>query len=168
MRLLVPRLFSLYNHPMSKVRTLKHVAESGAVMLAVCHAVGCRHTKPVDLPALMKAVGEMASILPVRDQPHFSERMRCPECGHRGMFLWVEQPATPSPVSNSSLNFVVTAYDRETNRPLTDVLRAADRRVAQAGFDVAEAYMPRARLEMTWHNRIIHQSHMRLVRGGKG
>lgn len=153
---------------MSNIRTLRHIADTGATMLAVCHAVGCRHTRPVDLHKLMKAVGELASVLPVRDQSHFSERMRCPECGHRGMFLWVEQPQKPHPISNSRMNFLVTAYDRETNRAISDVLRASDRRVAHGGFSVAEAIMPAARLEMTFQNRVIHQSHLRIVRGGRG
>jgi hypothetical protein len=153
---------------MANIRTLKDIKESGLTMVAVCHNVSCRHTKNVDLHALIKAIGEMASLLPVKDQPHFSERMRCPECKHRGMFLWVEAPKTPSPISNSALNFRVIAYDRMTAAAQTDVLRAADREVAQAGFEVAEAIYPKHRLEMTWHNRVIHQSHMKLVKGGRG
>lgn len=153
---------------MAKLRTLADVKNAGLNMVAVCHNMSCRHTKDVDLHALIKAIGEMASLLPVKGSPHFSERMRCPECGHRGMFLWIDAPKAPSPISNSALNFRVVAYDRMTGTAMTDVLRAADREVAQAGIEVAEAIYPKHRLEMTWHNRIIYQSHMKIVKGGRG
>lgn len=152
---------------MTKLRTLKDVRDTGLGLLAVCHGVTCRHTKEVDLTALIKAVGEMASVLPVFGQAHFSERMRCPSCGKRGMFVWPDLNQEPNPHLNSALAFRVIAVDRMTDAPRFDVLRAGDRRVAQAGFDVAEAVYPMMKFEMMWHRRVIHQSHPDLVKGRK-
>lgn len=145
---------------MGKLRTLKDVRDGGLDLLAVCHNVSCRHTRQVDLDKLIKAAGELASLLPVKDQSHFSERMRCPECRQRGMFIWIDQPKEPNPISVGPLAFRVITVDRETDRPMFDVLRAGDRQVAQAGFEMAEAIYPRHKIEMLWHRRVIHSSHM--------
>lgn len=153
---------------MAKLRTLKDLRESGQVLIAICHKVTCRHMRPVDLGKVIQAVGEMQSILPVRGQHHFSERMRCPACGHKGMFLWLETPKVPDPAFNSALNFRVIAFDRASGRPMTDVLRASDREVAQAGFEVAEAIHPRYRMEMSFHGQVIRASHLKAVKGGRG
>src|SRR5690606_35330740 len=110
---------------MAKLRTLGDVQKSGLDMLAICHNVSCRHTKPVDLPALVKAVGELASLLPVKGQPHFSERMRCIECGHRGMFLWVDAPKEPNPHIDSALAFRVVQEDRTGWRAPEEIVRAS-------------------------------------------
>ncbi len=133
-------------------------------MLAICHNVSCRHTKPVDLPALVKAVGELASLLPVKDQVHFSERMRCPECRHKGMFLWVEAPKEPNPHINSALAFRVVEEDRTGWRGMQEIVRTADKETAQAAFDVAEAIYPGSKIELHWHRSVLRSSHLKDVK----
>ena len=153
---------------MAKLRTLGDVREAGLAMLAVCHNKACRYTKPIDLEKLIGAIGSMQSLLPVKDQEHFSERMKCPKCKNKGMFVWVDFPKEPHPHINSALAFRLTAYDRLGERSPCDIARIGDRQIAQAAFEMAEAVYPRSRIEMSWHKQIIQASHLRMVRGGKG
>ncbi|WMT85548.1 hypothetical protein NO932_11480 [Pelagibacterium sp. 26DY04] len=152
---------------MAKLRTLGDIRDAGLDMIAVCHNVSCRHTRQVDLGKLIKAVGEMQSLLPIKGQSHFSERMRCPECKHRGMFLWVEAPKEPNPHFSSALAFRVVQEDRSGFRPMGEVARACNKEVAQAAFEVAEAIYPQSRIEMHWHRQVLQSSHIKPVAGGK-
>lgn len=152
---------------MAKLRTLKDVVDGGLDMIAICHSVSCRYTKPVDLTALVRAVGEMASLLPTKGQEHFSERMRCPQCKHRGMFLWLDTPRQPNPHISSSLVFRVVEEDRLGRRGMTEIVRAADRQTAQAAYEVAEAIYPQSQIELHWQRQILESSHLKAVKGKK-
>ncbi len=79
------------------LRTLDDARKAGVEMLAICHQVDCRHTQVVDLVQLIHHVGAATRLVPIKGAVHFSERMRCPTCGSRGMFIWIAVPNEPEP-----------------------------------------------------------------------
>lgn len=109
---------------MRPVTTIGDIINHGHRLIAVCREVTCRQSCYVDLEQMTLHVAPRSEILPVKGVVHFSDRMRCPACGHRGMFIWLE-PKVIAPRLSAQPNFVITDHGR--NYPYNE-----DRAIATA------------------------------------
>lgn len=71
---------------------LIHFAAARRGIIAICRDPACRHRQNVDIARVTSHVGKYHPVLPTHGLVHYSERMRCPLCGARGMFVWPEEP----------------------------------------------------------------------------
>ncbi|GLQ09266.1 hypothetical protein GCM10007913_11980 [Devosia yakushimensis] len=93
-------------------KTLEDVRNGGHELIAVCRDVRCRYQRTVDLRRVMLHAGGWTQLLPERGQLHFSDRLRCPFCKQRGMFLWLEPRIPPPAAATSEPNFRVLDWGR--------------------------------------------------------
>lgn len=86
---------------LSRPDYLSHFAASRRGIIAICRDPACRHRQNVDIARVTGHVGKYHPILPSPGLAHYSERMRCPLCGARGMFVWPEEREyEPAPIPN--------------------------------------------------------------------
>jgi len=149
-----------------QLHTLGHVRESGREMHAICHNVWCRHHQVVDLKKVIDHVGSATPLLPQKGREHFSERMRCPRCKQRGMFIWLDDPKDPTPFLNEMRAWEVNELTQYGTRHT--IAMAINANVAAAAMDAAKGEYPKSDfiVQKGWW-RIAHTG-MRVVKGGKG
>ena len=122
-------------------RTLDEVRQDGHDIIAVCRMVACRHARYVDLDRLIGRLGGRTPLLPTLDQQHYSDRMRCPACKSRGMFVWF-QPKIRIAKPEKQPNYIVV--DRGSVYPFDQfniIIATADNlMVARAGYNAAAMF----------------------------
>lgn len=121
-------------------RTLDEVDQDGHDIVAVCRDPGCRHARYVDLHRMIERLGGRTPLLPQPDQQHYSDRMRCPACKSRGMFVWF-QPKLEVPKPTKQPNYIIV--DRGSIYPFDqfNILATADNlMVARGGYGAAAMF----------------------------
>ncbi|CDP50722.1 hypothetical protein [Devosia sp. DBB001] len=129
---------------MSRVlSTLGEAAHAKLEMIAVCHKVECRHRQKIDLYEVMKYVGAGHKLVPDRGLVHFSERMRCPECKTKGMFVWMEIPLEQLPLYPGDRNaYRVLDWGLTEGRLEREVASIHNLEIARAAYDAAVKVYP--------------------------
>jgi len=120
--------------------TLDEVQQDGHDIIAVCRDQGCRHARYVDLDRVIKRLGGRTPLLPQPNQAHYSDRMRCPVCKGRGMFVWF-QPKVQKSKAQPQPNYIVV--DRGSAYPYGEfnIIATADNlMVARAGYSAAAMF----------------------------
>jgi len=152
---------------MSKwIRTLGDAKEVGQELIAVCHNPACRHRQMVDLASVIHHVGAGHSLIPVRGQLHFSERMRCPVCRTKGMFIWIVEPKFSQPAFDG-MGRAVHVWDRTGTTLISTIARSGHVQVAQAAYEAAVAAYPDRRITLQDRAMVLHDSRLKVVKGGK-
>ena len=70
-------------------KTLADALSIGQEVIAVCGNITCRCVVEIDLHRIARHVGIDHPLLPRRGERHYSERLMCPECYHRGAYIWL-------------------------------------------------------------------------------
>jgi len=150
------------------IATLDDARLLGQGLIAICHNPVCRRAVRIDLDGLIYHVGAAASVTPVRGAEHFSERMRCSACGHRGVFLWIEAPRYPEPLFGLSSQSQVNLWGRGTGDLLDTVLiRASQLELGYAGYNAALDLFPGRRITLQEGMHVIQDSRFKLIAGGR-
>jgi hypothetical protein len=149
------------------INTLGDARDSGQELVAICDEIRCRHRWTIDLDHVLKFMGTGHSLTPVRGEKHFSERMRCPACRGRGAFIWMRHMADPEPLL-VGLSYSVNRWATKGSRALLEVAaKATSEIVANAAYDSAVGHYPGDHLTLQQRARIIRDSRVHLVRGGR-
>ena len=120
--------------------TLAEVQQDGHDIIAVCRNKDCRHARYVDLDRMLKRIGANTPLLPQPYQEHYSDRMRCPVCKGRGMFVWF-QPKIEKPKAQRQPNYIIV--DRGSTYPYGafNIIATADNlMIARAGYSAAAMF----------------------------
>jgi hypothetical protein len=149
-----------------ELKTLGDVRDTGQSLLAICRNIRCRRRHPVNLDLLIDKVGSMHSLLPVRGQVHFSERMRCPDCGERGMFIWLGIPREPMPMM-SGMSYSVNNW-MANDYLLSTLAQSGHVMVARAAYDAAVIAYPSRRITLQQGGFVLEDNRFRVVKGGRG
>lgn len=151
---------------MERVNTLGDARRAQLRLVAVCHAIDCRHRWVLDLDHVIKYVGEMHGVLPVVGHKHFSERGRCPVCKNRGLYIWVETPLEHEPLFNG-LSYRVDAWTRFSNGIDTTVANVTHLEVAWAAYHSAIGAYPGKKITLRQGAFVLADSRMAVIRGGR-
>jgi hypothetical protein len=148
------------------LKTLDDAVKAGVEMIAVCHQVECRHTRTVDLHQVIFHVGAATQLVPVKGKVHFSERMRCPECAQRGMFIWIGVPNQPEPVWSAGKHpFKVLEWG--ANGVLQREIAVVNNlEVARGAYDIACRVYPGAHITLQQGIFIMQDSRLKVIEGG--
>lgn len=150
------------------IRTLGEVRECGLELIAVCRNVHCRRQQVVDLDRLVERLGTAARMVPAFGEVHFSDRMRCQNCGRHGALLWLLVPYDPRPLLNGSrMPFKIGVWDEDGRTLMSTAALAAHDTVAHFAFDGARSAYPRQRIVLQEFARVLRDSRLTVVRGGK-
>lgn len=121
-------------------RTLDEVIQDGHDIVAVCRDPDCRHSRYVDLRRVIGRLGGRTPLLPQAGKQHYSDRMRCPACKGRGMFVWF-QPKVEVSKPRKQPNYIVV--DRGSIYPFDqfNIIATADNlMVARGGYNAAAMF----------------------------
>jgi len=148
--------------------TLGDARDIGQELVAVCHNVACRAQRFVDLEKVIHHVGAAHFLLPVRGAVHFSERMRCPACGSRGAFIWINEPKTPSPWFGNAEQSQVNLWGQFNDNTLeTVVARTSRLEIGYAAYEGAVATYPRRHITLQEGSHVILDSRLKVIKGGR-
>jgi len=150
------------------LRTLGDAHRVGQRLIAICHNVDCRRRVELNLDEFVYQVGAVTSLVPVRGAVHFSERMKCSVCGHVGAFLWIDEPKTPTPFFGDASNNQVNLWDKFRADVIeTVVARTSRTEMGYAAFEAAKSIYPGRRITLQEGARIVLDSRMTVIRGGR-
>ena len=139
-------------------RTLDEVQQDGHQIIAVCRNAACRHARVADLGRMISRLGGKTPLLPLPDREHYSDRMRCPACKGRGMFVWF-QPKLQRPVAVKQPNYIIV--DRGATYPFSEfnIIATADNlMVARAGYSAAAMFYDKHEITLQQGTYIIMDS----------
>lgn len=149
------------------IHTLGQALDSGQRLVAICDNVECRHRRVIDLGRIIEHVGSRHSLIPLRGQVHFSERLRCPACHGRGAFIWVQEMPGPTPAL-AGLSYSINRWSGPTGHALVEIVaRASSEAVAHVAFNAAETHYGGEHLTLQQRAYIIRDNRLRLIKGGK-
>lgn len=149
------------------LHTLDDARQAGQELLAICHNPACRRRQLVDLELVIFHVGAGHQLVPVRGQLHFSERMRCPACGQKGMFIWLGDRKDPEPMTGEGrLNYRVNVLDKAEGL-IGTLAKVGHVGVAYAAFNGAIEAYPDRRVVLQEGAVIVLDSRLKVIRGGK-
>jgi hypothetical protein len=150
------------------LRTLDDAATARVQMIAVCHTINCRHTQDVDLQQVIFHVGAATPLVPIKGVAHFSERMRCPACKQRGMFIWVGVPRQPEPIFGTGTHpFKVLDWGRGRRGILErEIAILNNLEVAKAAFQVAVRVYPDHHITLQQGIFVMSDSRLSVIEGG--
>ncbi|WP_169449599.1 hypothetical protein [Maritalea myrionectae] len=123
---------------------------------AVCSNIECRYARILDLRKMAHYVGAHHPLVPRRGELHFSERLRCPKCRHRGSFLWANFQR-PSELVINNYSFVVKELDG--NKHVSTLIFARDSGTARTAFEAMVKERPKARLSLQHGARVIEENY---------
>jgi hypothetical protein len=138
------------------VYTLEDAKRVGQELVAICHNPECRHRRMVDIDLVIRHVGGLHSLTPVRGVVHFSERMRCPRCKHRGMFIWIVDPKFPEPIFSTMANSVHLWNDSGITMYAT-VAQTSNIMIGWAAYRAAISEYPGKRITFQERARVINR-----------
>lgn len=147
------------------ILTLDEAKAARLEVVIVCRNPRCRHRASADLDLLIHHVGAAASMLPVRGQIHFSDRMRCSQCGTKGVLMWPTEMHGPEPLFETTKGMAVHTWQHSSFH--TVVARVLHINVAHAAFDAAVAAYPGHRVTLQEGMRVIRDDRFRILKGGK-
>jgi hypothetical protein len=147
------------------LHTLKDAVDAGLVLVAICHNMHCRHGQLVNLDLVVHHVGAAHSLVPVRGKPHFSERMRCPNCKYLGMFIWTEIRKDPEPFLNSQ-GYVIKNWDKSSGAVISELGRVGHVSLAHAAYNAALGAYPGRRITLQEGGFVLRDSRFKIVSGG--
>jgi hypothetical protein len=150
------------------LKTLDDAVKAGVEMIAVCHAVECRHTRKVDLQQVIHHVGAATQLVPIKGNVHFSERMRCPECDSRGMFIWIAVPNQPEPAWGAGKHpHKVLDWGKDGRRVLNREIAVINNlEVARGAFAIACKVYPDHHITLQQGAFVLEDSRLTVVEGG--
>ena len=138
-------------------RKLADATAVGLEIIAICANVACRYARTVDLNDIARHVGHDHPLLPRRGEKHYSERLKCPECGHRGAYVWPGEETKRKPAEEDLAFRIERLADDEVR--VTEVLARMRRLdVAHAVFAGSVEAEPEALLTLMESMRVIAQS----------
>lgn len=120
--------------------TLDEVQEDGHAIIAVCRRPECRQAKVVDLTRIIGHLGRKTPLLPQPGREHYSDRMRCPACKRRGMFVWFQPKIiefSPERLPNYRIIDHGSAYPFGS---FTVIATADNLMIARAGYTAAAMF----------------------------
>ncbi|MFT6659334.1 MAG: hypothetical protein ACJAZW_002510 [Maritalea sp.] len=129
-------------------------------MVAVCHNMECRYSRAVDLDSVISRVGQLHRILPVLSVKHFSERLVCPNCSHRGMFVWTAVNDDVDPQIVDPLFSIMEWDERGHCQP---ICQTKSFKIAVAAYDVAMLEDPRKHITLQERARLLKDSRAKCV-----
>ena len=150
----------------SWIQTLGDAKDIGQELIAICHNPACRHTRLVNLDKVIYHVGAATPLIPLRGKVHFSERMRCPACKHRGMFIWIREPKFPEPLFDVGAN-QVNIWSKNGGRLEYVAARTGNILIGRAAFMAALDAYPYQRITLQAGARVIEDNRFRVLAGGK-
>jgi hypothetical protein len=150
------------------INTLGDAWRTGQDFMAVCGNIECRCKRTLDLQELIKHVGELHPLVPVRGHVHYSERLRCPACKHRGAFVWMGPPKEPTPIFGEVRAYQVNNWGRNDNGRLVSRIGLVGHvDVAHATFQAAVKAYSLHRITLQQGAFVLEDSGLRLIKGGK-
>lgn len=123
---------------------------------AICSNICCRYARVIDLRKLASIVGPDHSLIPQRDERHFSERLRCPKCHQRGAFLWGHFKRTSEPMDR---NFGFSVRQWRVNNHMEILLFARDVTTATVAYEALNEEQNARRLTLQHGARVIQKNH---------
>lgn len=135
-------------------------------IFARCRNHLCRHEWLVDLQYVMKNVGADHFLEPVRGLRHFSERMRCPECGYVGCNVEHGDRMDMKPFFGK-LHLQIEEWDSKAMQMSTIVAASSHIIVAHAAYESALQQYPRRRMLLRDGSFVVRDSLFRVIGGGK-
>ena len=148
------------------IQTLGEARDVGQELVAVCHGPECRHRQVIDLDRVIHHIGAGHRLLPVRGIVHYSEKLRCPQCGRRGMFVWLGEPKFPTPVFDE-MGHAVNVWDPSGTVLWSTIARSGNSLVARAAYDGARAAYPDRRITLQNGIRVLEDSRWTIIKGGR-
>lgn len=135
------------------VQTLQDVQAEGHKLYAICRHDGCRHQKEIEVDRLVQRIGPRHSLVPIRGELHFTDKMRCPSCKRRGVYLWMEpsppkRAKAPSKPAEKEPNYVVYDLGRVPNTGQVSIATAENLFVAKAAWVSAALFYKDRRIVM--------------------
>ncbi|MCZ4272478.1 hypothetical protein [Maritalea porphyrae] len=100
----------------------------------------------------------MHELMPALGVRHYSERMSCPKCGERGMFIWSLSVEDPEPVSGGS-QYQINAW--ENGVLVATLCRASEFELAIAAFDVAVKVHQGKQITLQERARVLRDSYVK-------
>lgn len=150
------------------INTLGDVLRTGFGLIAVCGNIQCRLKRALDLREIVRHVGDLHPVLPARGHLHLSERLRCPRCGHRGSYVWLDIPNEPEPLYGQARAYQVNAWSRYSPGSIdTQIAVVGHVVVANAAFDSAVAEYRGSRITLQQGAYVLRDSRLAVVAGGK-
>ncbi len=146
------------------MRTLGDASNGRLRVLAICSNKACRRERELDLAEIIGYVGERHPLLPRLGAEHYSEKLKCPACQHRGAFVWPKDLAEPEPVA-PGLSFKINRWMGDTL--LETVGQASSEVVANVLFGSCLTHYPGDRLTLQQRARVVRDSSVRVIEGGR-
>ena len=141
------------------LKTLGEASFAQVEMVAICHKKECRYRQKVDLREVIQYVGAPHPILPAKGEAHFSERMRCPVCKTKGMFVWIEIPMEELPLYGGNRHlYRILDWGRVSGPLERELATSPNLEVARAAFDKARAIYPDKHFSLQQGARVIEDS----------
>lgn len=148
------------------LETLGDAARARLQIFAKCRNYICRHEWLVDLDYVMRHVGATHFLAPVRGRRHYSELMKCPECGYVGVTIEHGERLDHRPTIEG-LGVSIEEWDGRDRQMLALVARVRNIIVGWAAFDRVLELYPKRRFVMREGMHLVADSRLRVIKGGK-
>ena len=144
----------------ASTKTLLEARRVGLQLVAVCHNMNCRKSQAVDLDSVISYVGAQHEMLPVLNVRHFSERMVCPHCNHRGMFVW---PVVNDDAEPNLEDALFSIKEWEKGGKVTSICETTSFKVAIAAYAAALLENPNKHITLQERARVLRDSKIQEV-----
>lgn len=161
---LVLVLFKGYPFHMARINTLGEARIGGLRLIAVCHNPACRAERELDLASIIEFVGERHPLIPKLGATHYSEKLKCPKCRHRGAFVWPKHLNEPEP-QMAGLSYLVNRWYGTTL--METVARAGSEVVANVVYNSCLTHYRGEHITLQQGIRVIRDSRLNVIDGGK-
>lgn len=136
-------------------------------MFAKCRNYLCRNEWLIDLAYVIRHVGPAHLLEPVRGRRHFSELMKCPECGYVGVNIEHGERLDHRPTLDG-LHITIEEWDQRHRQMQAVHGRLRNITIAWATYEKTLEVFPTRRIMMREGAHLIVDSQMRVIEGGKG
>lgn len=148
------------------LETLGDAARARLQLFANCRNYLCRHRWLVDIEHVMCHVGAAHFLEPVRGRRHFSELMKCPECGYVGVTIEHGERLDHRPTLEG-LGVSIEEWDDRDRQMTSLIARCRNILVGWAAYEKVLELYPRRRIKMREGAHLVVDSRMRVIKGGK-
>lgn len=148
------------------ILTLEEARDARLQLLIVCRNPRCRHRALADLDLIIHHVGAARSMVPMRGEVHFTDRMRCTQCGGKGVLMWPTELVGPEPLFEATKGMTVHTWQYQDSFH-TVVARVLHIGVAHAAFDAAVPLYPGHRVTLQEGMRVLRDARFKVLSGGK-